>query len=204
MKSKTRGFTLLEALVTMFVTGLIMTILAFTVQLCYRRYLSDGQRHDRQSQLLIFSQRLGIELRRAPLASLSAHYPSGTPASGDLILSLLTPTSADGGYQRTPKGLLLYQAYLVYYRKGVGGGLWGVRVPLAAPTTVVTRQPVADMVNALGLPGARCWVQAPCRFQLQDAVGIPSALVSDPLMPRITLEKEGSGEIPFTFVVDLP
>ena len=194
--------TLVEALVTMAVTGLIMTFLATTVQFCYRRYLTVGQRHDRQSQLLIFSQRLGIELRRAPLASLAAHYPSGNPATGDLMLSLLTPTTADGGYQRNAQGALLYQAHLVYYRSNLG--IFGVRVPLAAPSPLVRQQSPADMVSAALLPGGRCWVKGPCRFQLQDLPGNASSLVTDPLLLRVTLEKEGPTEVPFTFVVDLP
>lgn len=202
MKSKFRAFTLIEALVTMFVIGLIMTIMAFTIQFCYRRYLSEGQRQDRQSQVLIFSQRLGIELRRAPPASLVAHSPLGNAATGDLMLSLLTPTTADGSYQRNTQGALLYQAYLVYYCDS--RGLCGVRVPLASPTTLVSRQTVGDIINAATLPGARCWVSSPCRFQLQDALGNPTTLVSDPLMPRVTLDKEGPGQLPFTFVVDLP
>ena len=202
MKSRFRAFTLIEALVTMFVIGLIMTIMAFTIQFCYRRYLSEGQRQDRQSQILIFSQKLGIELRRAPLASLVAHSPSGNAAAGDLILSLLTPTTGDGTYQRNAQGAMLYQAYLVYYCDG--RGLCGVRVPLAAPTTVVSRQALGDIINSTALPGSRCWVKSPCRFQLQDALGNPTTLVSDPLMPRVTLDKEGPGQLPFTFVVDLP
>ena len=202
MKFRLRALTLLEALVTMFVTGLIMTLMACTIQFCYRRYLSDGQRHDRQSQLLIFSQRLAIELRRAPLAALVAHSPSGNPASGDLMLSLLTPTTADGSYRRTPQGALLYQAYLVYYVNG--SGICGVRVPLTTPSVAVTPQSTSDIVSAAALPGARCWVKGPCRFQLQDPLGSPTMLVSDPLTPRVTLEKEGAGEIPFTFVVDFP
>ena len=56
--------TLIEAMVTLAVTGLILTFMATAISLTYQRFRTSSQRHDRQQQVLLLSQRLGIDLRR--------------------------------------------------------------------------------------------------------------------------------------------
>jgi type II secretory pathway pseudopilin PulG len=204
MKSSS-GITLIEAMVTLAVTGLIMTFLAMAISLSYQRFRTSSQRHDRQQQVLLFSQRLGIDLRRAPLGSVTAFYPSANPASGDLALSIPTPLTADGNYQRAPDGGLLYQAYSLYYREAVSSAIHWQRVPLAGATTVPAAQTAANINTALSSVSGRRLVDGPAEWRLLDAAGVGTEAVTDPTRLQVVLQGvSGPGRLPFTFVVDPP
>ena len=189
----------MEALVTLGAASLILVLLTWTVVLCHRRFRALTARHDGQSQLLLASQRLSADVRRAPVESLRVHYPSGDPAQGDLVLSMLTPLTTSGGYQRNAQGELLYQAWSIYHRPAGGGVRW-MRVPLSTPTSTAAPQALSDLLAALVLPGQRTLVQAPIEFRLLDPEGLPSATATDPL--RIQLLRPGLGS--FSFLADPP
>lgn len=189
----------MEALVTLGVASMILVLLTWTVVLCHRRFRTMTARHDVQSQILLASQRLAADVRRAPLESVRAHYPSGDPAQGDLVLSMLTPLLANGGYQRNGQGELLYQAWSIYHRPAGGGVRW-MRVPLSTPTPSAAPQAVSELLTALALPGQRTLVQAPVEFRLLGPDGLPSTTVTDPL--QIQLLRPGLGS--FRFIADPP
>ena len=182
-----------------------MALMALMVSLAHRRYRSASHRHDRQSQVLLMSQRLGIELRRAPLAAVVAHYPSGNPTTGDLALSMLTPLLPDGSYQQVADGRLLYQAHLVYYRESGSQSIRSIRVPLPSPTSQIIAQSVSDIQTAMTLPGAHLWVEGPSEFFLVDSQGATTQQIGDPLRVTSTLlGVPGPGKLPFTLVADFP
>ena len=202
---RSKGLSLLEALVTLGVTSLIMSFMAVTVSYAYQRFRHSSQRSDRQQQLLICVQRLGIDLRRAPAGSVSAYYPSGGPAGGDLAISMLSPMTEDGAYQRNAGGELLYQAYLTYYRHSPEGQICWVRTPLTSPTSVAVAQTPSETAATLSLPRARRLVTGPLEFRLLDSGGLPTDVVNDPVRLQVILGGvTGPGQLPFTFVVDPP
>ncbi len=189
----------------MAVTGLIMTLLSMSVSLVYQRFRTSSQRSDRQQQVLLLSQRLGVDLRRAPLASVTVHYQGGDPNAGDLALSMLTPLTDDGTYQRDAQGDILYQAYSIYYRSSTGQDVRWLRAPLATPTALPVAQAPADMMAAITINPGRSLVRAPAEFRLLDSAGAPAQVVTDPARLQVVLlGVSGPGRLPFTFVVDQP
>lgn len=189
-----RGTTLVEALVVLGIFSLIMGILGTLIYYSMRwRDVTSGKQGAIQD-LAFFSQRLKRQLRQTTFYGVSAHYPSGTPATGDLILGFPQARDNTGRSQQDPgTGDPLFQSYLVYYRSG--NQILQTETPLAPPSVTAPALPAAQLLAATSGQGKK-QISEVERFLLVDDNDNPKGHVSRRVRFRVEVSVDSKNRAP--------
>ncbi|MCA9796524.1 MAG: hypothetical protein KC910_32170, partial [Candidatus Eremiobacteraeota bacterium] len=141
---------------------------------------------DSQQDLLVAAGQIARTAAQAPADSVLLQYPSGAPATGDLILSFQTARDAAGTYFEDPNTFEpLYQGYTVFYLDGGSRRVLQAFLPAPPSTTIAPAAPAA-VLGVLN-PAADKAVahQVDSFMALDPSDDSPTDVVTNPLRFRL-------------------
>jgi hypothetical protein len=185
--SRESGFSILEAVVVIFLIGLIFGLITGLFAFGNRLMQRGGKRVD-VSRTVNGLSREWREFGGSPVRLVTVFYPSGNPADGDLVISLPNYRTADGSRQTDPMSSYpLVQSFEVYYRDASDRLMSHTLTvpPSISPSPLDSLQLQAVVDTGLGRERlARCR-----KFELvHPDSGDPTELVSGLTLLRLTVE----------------
>lgn len=145
-----RGFTLVEALLTMGVFLLILTVIGALLSFGVRQSLRQNSRSDAQRQLLIQSGNLSDKARLSAQSTVTLVRPTGPD---NLYLSLAVPINSQGVLVRDPGGQPIFQSYWIWYHSQNVVGLFLTERVVSAPS--IDPPPALSAAEVLAAVSAR-------------------------------------------------
>ncbi len=146
MHKRSKGHTLLELVVVIFLIALVSLAIVALINFGLVSYKSVDKKIEQQQKLLKVFTSLEQDLSKTAFDSITIVYPSGSPSQGDLAISFLTPDGEKGEYHGDADGTPIYQAYLIYFIRTSDKTLRKKRVSLATPTTTPTPLPSDSVI----------------------------------------------------------
>lgn len=126
-----RGFTLIEALVTSAVFLIILTVIGTLLSFGVRQSLRQNSQSDAQRQLLIQAGNLSDKGRLSAQSTVTLLRPGG---AGSLYLSMAVPIDSHGVLVRDAAGQPIFQNYWIWYHPQANDGLFLTERNVASPS----------------------------------------------------------------------
>lgn len=166
--------------------ALVTTLLVGLITMSGNWIRRTNARQDSQQDLLVAANQIARTLAQAPAGSVLLQYPSGTPATGDLILSFQTAQDATGAYFEDPNTFEpSYQGYTVIYWDAGSRRLLQAFLP-QPPTTTIAPANAAAVLAARNPASDRALASDVDRFTALDpSDDSPTALVTNPFRFRL-------------------
>jgi hypothetical protein len=169
MKSGRHAMSLPELLVGAAVFSMALTVMTGLLIFCLQNFRREDPRGTTQRLLLKSINQLCAGYRDTATGSVTLVYPSGSPAQGDLAMSIYSTHDMNGSTQEEGgTGLATYPASIVYFRQASDNTLRRIRTNVPAPPTAPTAMLAADLLAHMGSAPSEVLAPRTTSFQALD------------------------------------